>query len=323
MGIHDRDYYRKPASSSFGELFGGHSAAGILVMIGAAVFLLEVATKHAGQNLRVNLLSLLYGPFTSQMVFSADAIREGEVWRLFTGFFLHNPEGIIPVVCNLLTLWWAGRELCTIYGDREFMANYLVLGIASSLAAFTYCLLRNQDAVIFNSTAPVVGVLTLFALHFPRQKVLLMFILPTPIWVCIGLIVAKDYFQASHGFAAVDAVADGVAMTFAILYHRYHWRIFSLFRSFSASRRAVQPPKLRVYREREPATRKHELLLLDAPPETEPTPKSIPDEQLEARLDSVLDKVQKEGQASLTESERELLFRASEIYRKRRANASK
>jgi hypothetical protein len=42
------------------------------------------------------------------------------------------------------------------------------------------------------------------------------------------------------------------------------------------------------------------------------------DEHLEAKLDEVLEKVKQHGQDSLSETEREILFRASEIYRKRR-----
>jgi hypothetical protein len=43
-----------------------------------------------------------------------------------------------------------------------------------------------------------------------------------------------------------------------------------------------------------------------------------PDEQLEAKLDAVLEKVSKHGQSSLTPEEREILFRASEVFKKRR-----
>ena len=42
------------------------------------------------------------------------------------------------------------------------------------------------------------------------------------------------------------------------------------------------------------------------------------DEHLEAKLDEVLEKVKKYSQESLSEEERAVLFRASEIYRKRR-----
>ena len=42
------------------------------------------------------------------------------------------------------------------------------------------------------------------------------------------------------------------------------------------------------------------------------------DEHLEAKLDEVLAKVAKHGKESLTEAEREILLKASEIYKKRR-----
>jgi hypothetical protein len=42
------------------------------------------------------------------------------------------------------------------------------------------------------------------------------------------------------------------------------------------------------------------------------------DEQLEAKLDHVLEKVSQYGRESLTPEEREILLRASEIYKRRR-----
>ena len=40
---------------------------------------------------------------------------------------------------------------------------------------------------------------------------------------------------------------------------------------------------------------------------------------LEAKLDAVLEKVARSGQASLTENERQLLLRASEVYKRRKS----
>jgi hypothetical protein len=47
-----------------------------------------------------------------------------------------------------------------------------------------------------------------------------------------------------------------------------------------------------------------------------PAPES--DEHLEAKVDALLEKVGRTGQASLTASEREFLQKASEVYKKRR-----
>jgi hypothetical protein len=45
------------------------------------------------------------------------------------------------------------------------------------------------------------------------------------------------------------------------------------------------------------------------------------DEHLEAKLDQVLEKVQKYGKESLSEAEREILLKASEVYKKRRQSS--
>jgi hypothetical protein len=42
------------------------------------------------------------------------------------------------------------------------------------------------------------------------------------------------------------------------------------------------------------------------------------DEQLEAKLDAVLEKVARFGKQSLTDSENQILMRASEIYKRKR-----
>jgi hypothetical protein len=52
--------------------------------------------------------------------------------------------------------------------------------------------------------------------------------------------------------------------------------------------------------------------------ENQPRPKEAADENLEAKVDQVLAKVSKYGQESLTPEEREILFKASELYKKRR-----
>jgi DNA-binding CsgD family transcriptional regulator len=46
--------------------------------------------------------------------------------------------------------------------------------------------------------------------------------------------------------------------------------------------------------------------------------RASPDSELEAELDSVLEKVSRFGKSSLTEREQQILLRASEIYRNKR-----
>jgi hypothetical protein len=43
------------------------------------------------------------------------------------------------------------------------------------------------------------------------------------------------------------------------------------------------------------------------------------DEQLEAKMDAILEKISRAGKESLTESERQVLLRASEVFKRRRS----
>lgn len=54
----------------------------------------------------------------------------GEWWRLFTSMFLHF--GIIHVAFNMAALWDIGRIVERLFGNRTFLAAYLLAGISGS-----------------------------------------------------------------------------------------------------------------------------------------------------------------------------------------------
>jgi hypothetical protein len=87
-------------------------------------------------------------------------------------------------------------------------------------------------------------------------------------------------------------------------------------REFRGGRRRSPPPSdadIRLFREELPEPDEDEEEMPAAV-----ASKADVDEHLEAQLDAVLAKVAAHGQGSLTSAEREILKRASEVYRKRR-----
>ncbi len=96
---------------------------------------------------------------------------------------------------------------------------------------------------------------------------------------------------------------------FALLYYKLHWRLLNLVPNLRDWQRARGRPQLRIYHEEEA----QQPVPVAAPPSGDV------DEQLEAKLDAVLEKVARYGQGSLTETERQILLRASEIYKRRRS----
>jgi hypothetical protein len=107
------------------------------------------------------------------------------------------------------------------------------------------------------------------------------------------------------GTVAVSCHLGGAA--FGFLYYKQQWRLSNFLPGLKAWSRRRARPRLRLYREEEPLT-----------PVGAPTAPWQDDEQLEARMDAILEKISRSGKESLTDSERETLLRASEALRRRR-----
>jgi hypothetical protein len=151
-----------------------------------------------------------------------------------------------------------------------------------------------------------VGIVLLYALNFPRRTLLLFFVLPVPAWFVGVLVVAFDV----HG-AMVRRPGDMTAYAvhlagaaFALLYYGLGWNLSRLWpKSFSFSLRWLRPrPRLRV---RSPDDE-------DGPPEG----------NLTEEVDRILEKISREGEASLTRKERRTLESASRQYQKRRQDSN-
>jgi hypothetical protein len=130
-----------------------------------------------------------------------------------------------------------------------------------------------------------------------------------PIWLFVLIQVGQDLYGLIHGAGRTAVAVHLGGAAFAYLYYKRHWRVLNLVYGVRDWFRQWSRPRLRVYRE-------------EAPP---PVPVAVPpaaedhDEGLEAKLDRVLEKVTRYGQSSLTDDERQILLRASEVYKRRRS----
>jgi len=99
-------------------------------------------------------------------------------------------------------------------------------------------------------------------------------------------------------------------------------------RQWQSWRRRLFGPRLRLYvdentREKWNAPKPHSPAAAEAvhrPEQSTSSAVRVPaaDEHLEAKMDAILEKISRVGKDNLTESEREFLLRASEIFRRRR-----
>jgi membrane associated rhomboid family serine protease len=305
MGIMDRDYYAEGRKASWDRGWGGWGVVIGIIVVTSVAFLLQ----HVGGAGRNPLLAWGY--------FEARRVLSGEVWRLVTPLVLHY--SIWHVFANMLVVYWAGSRLSAIHGQVEYGVYYALTGVLGYAGATGLTALGVLPAGVGIGANPAVAAsLVLFACHFPRQQVLLLFLLPVPVWSIALLYVVVDLLIMLGGGWQTTAVVDLVGAGFGMLYYRYSWHVTGRWwvpRRYPASSQSVRPA-LRVTTPRDSDS----LLLESGTTEESAVAAGGPSTPVdfEAEVDRVLAKVSQYGQASLTAEERAILFQASELYKKRR-----
>jgi membrane associated rhomboid family serine protease len=308
MGFQDREYMRRDGPSFLGSFWERGKICKWLIGINVVVFFIQLATMSTGEERGFGM-----GSFTNFLDLNVQAVIHGQVWRLLTHFFLHDPGNPFHILFNMLFLWWFGSDMEDLYGPREFLAIYLVGGLTSGVAYIASTLLLDGHGDMLGASGAVFAVLLIFACHYPTRTIRLFFFLPVPIW----LFVALELFY--NAYVLVGRVSTGVAVAahlggaaFGFAYYKMHWRLSGLWPDFKKWRKRRSQPRLRVYREEPPTP-------VGVAASAPPTPPALEDEHLEAKMDAVLEKISREGKENLTESEKAILLKASEILRKRRS----
>ncbi len=313
MAIYDREYYRREGPSILGSIASTGQVCKWLIVANVVVYVMQVAAAPHGAFDDAGFLTraLSMNP--------VKAFQEFQIWRFLTAAFLHDPNNVFHLVWNMIFLWWLGTEMEDLYGSKEFLAFYLVAAVAGNAIWGLWTLLKpptlldhlmaTQEAV--GASGAVMAVLVLFTLHYPTRRILLFFILPVPMWLLTVIYVGKDLHAMLRGMDFGVAVACHVGgAAFGLLYWNYQWRLASILRPFQGGWRWTRSPsrgrpQLRIYREE-----------VAAPVAAGPAERV--DEQLEAKVDMVLEKLGRVGVENLTPEEQAILKRASEVYKKRR-----
>jgi rhomboid-like protein len=151
------------------------------------------------------------------------ALAEGRPWVLITSVFSHNL--FIHLFINMFVLQGFGTALSQLLGWRRFLAFYLIAGVISSFshAAVSAFVLDQPDLPALGASGSVAGVILVFSLLFPREKILLFGIIPMPAIVGAFLFIGLDlwglFAQAGGGGLPIGHGAHlGGAFTGAVYY---------------------------------------------------------------------------------------------------------
>ncbi|MBD3391208.1 MAG: rhomboid family intramembrane serine protease [Chitinivibrionales bacterium] len=217
-----------------------------------------------------------YGALTPSRVLGG-----GQVWRLVTYLFLHDPRGPWHLAFNMLALWMFGVEVEQMWGTRRFVVFYIASGACSGLVSFLM-----WDATIIGASGAVLALLTVYAIYFPHRQVLMFFIFPVPVRVAVGIIGFISLVGSMGSGGGIAHVTHLGGIVVALVYvkgapivQRWLWRR----RKLQTERAARAGAEQRLREERD----------------------------FEERVDPILKKISEQGMASLTADELEILKRAS------------
>jgi len=289
MGFEDRDYYREQQPRGF-TMSGPTTVVMWLMIANVAAFV-------------VNMFFSEQFPMNDYCSLHADLFsKPWNAWQLLTYGFLHaqitQSGGIFHILMNMFGLFIFGRVVEHRYGGTEFLLFYLAAIVVSGLvwigwqsALVLPGLAEGEGAAhLIGASGGVSAVAILFCLTFPQAELRLFGAIPMKAWVLGLLFVGLDLFNAISGkleHVAWQAHLGGAG--FAALYFKSRFRFERLVPKgwFDGSSKGwfQTKPKLKVH-------------------SADPDEKY---EQLDDEADRILEKINSQGESSLTAKERRTL----------------
>lgn len=130
-------------------------------------------------------------------------------WTIITSIFLH--DGIWHLLTNMITLFFFGRYISTLLGERKFLIVYFVGGISGNLL---YLLLGDPYIPAIGASGAVFALGGVLAVMRPKIRVIIIPVpVPIPLWVAvIGGFLVISVFPGVAWQAHLGGLAWGLAI---------------------------------------------------------------------------------------------------------------
>ncbi|WP_419949476.1 rhomboid family intramembrane serine protease [Candidatus Palauibacter sp.] len=169
-------------------------------------------TRVVGRLLLINLL-VYFVTWRNLEWFSWLSLVPAQVltrpWTLVTYQFLHDPGGFSHIFFNMLGLFFFGPKLELRLGSRTFLKLYLTAGIVGALVHIIWTVFTMAQGGLYvpmvGASAAVYGVLFAYARYWPRDRVLIWFVIPVQVRI---LVIA---FTVISLWSGLGGIGGGVA----------------------------------------------------------------------------------------------------------------
>lgn len=200
------------------------------------------------------------------------------LYQPFTYMFLHGSFG--HIFFNMFALWMFGTEIEWKWRSKPFAKFYILSGLSG--AVLTLILNSGQTVPMIGASAAVYGVLAAYWVMFPNRFLYIYFLFPVKVkWAIPGFMLLGFLFGGPN----VAHLAHLGGALFGFLYVKSDWRFLSWKNRIK---------NIKFKRQTEKMTKnKHKA------------------EEMMAKVDKVLDRINEVGIENLTDEERKILEEAS------------
>lgn len=213
-------------------------------------------------------------------------------WTLFTYMFSHKDLG--HVFYNMLLLYFSAQTFLSFLSEKKMVYVYIMSGLMGGIVLLILSAIfpsTFEYSILFGASAAVLGIVTSLALYIPNLPISLF-----------GIIEMKYKYYALLIFA-VSTIIDFNINTGGKISH-FGGAFFGLFFGYML-KNGKDISELTFFNRTKSST----LKVIHSNKNAKAHEQSLSNQQT---IDSLLDKISKNGYESLSKSEKELLFKLSQ-----------
>ena len=266
-----------------------------LLLINFGVWVFDSLAKSFGADMSawLGLVNWSYSAFHGAYSF--------HIWQMFTYMFMH--ANFWHIFCNMFAVLMFGPAIENQWGSKKFLTYYMVSGVGAGLVQELVWMLSmpGDMCVTIGASGAVFGILFAFGWLFPDVKMFLLFIpIPIPSRIFVALYALFELFEGIHG-----AAGDNVAHFAHLGGMLFGWLLLLYW---------MHGPKWHLGKHEEkadPFTKFHYQAPIQSNDshESHETHETHTSSSSDPELTRLLDKIKREGYSSLTQEEKDKLFK--------------
>lgn len=140
-------------------------------------------------------------------------------WTIFTSIFAHSPSNIMHLFINSLVLLFFGQTTERLIGTRRFTSVFLLAGAVGGIAQVVLTqMVFHLDTGGLGASGAIQGIMGTLVVLAPRLTVLVLFVIPAPLWALTIFFVLFDSMGALDPGSGVGNIAHLAGLATGLLF---------------------------------------------------------------------------------------------------------